>query len=1064
MKRMKRFFAGLSCLLILAALTAPCLFLAVLASEAGVEYTGAHLIVSIDGVRITEELLSEEPSYTHGTYLITGEADSPAGVTLRCRTDDDRMFTGYLTLVLYRDDNYLGEESHYLNGWNNREAGLLIRWYRTKAGPDTEPFFIHQPAGFEMDGKAEVRLSLAEILQEFNGAAETPGLGAANRVEIQLGQAYMTQYGNFKVDLRFVEENVQVVQSTAAPNPGEDDGTEIREDVVEGWDSAHTAVTVAVSLGGALAAAGAAGAALSGSAGGQSGDGGQDGADERKKKTYRMKVYKNFGDALRRGDEPVKVWARIVEVVDGTERNAPWLSERITVSGTGMTVRPLGMENTYMGAEISVPADSDAERAVLSFTYAGEGGVFRNNIVFRVIGAPEIRFADPGPDGQGLVLRETGGAVFLLGDGRTCEILFCLRDAVGAPKDLKLTTDRTDLAELSWEKLPRWPHTYKAVVRNLTRRPEEGIFAQARNTVVSIRASFENGDTAEAAFGLAFWPEGLSVRTGAQIEAGRLVVHAYVDELQYGDDVELVSRFIFTDLHFTLAVPTGTGVELLQPKDDDLQFGRLKGEGAVNHNIAAKYRFTVGPTPNAGLYQLRQQDMLYEQENPFLVELPITARYGQQTWQTELPIRLRGKDPEPMDEESEIERKKLLFRLKKFVDDDAKRAEWVFLLKEKMSDGHVSAATFRLMSKAIIRDYMDYWTQQGEDAKFAADAFDLLVSAASCTKWVCSVSFSYAMEAYAGPVASAILQPVFDLILDSVEELTAAFVEGRTFDPEKLQICKHISDGGDNVAANMLGSSLVMGNPAAWKKNAQYISMYVAYSFLRNLAKKAAETGEVDIPGVLFDTLKDLTVNMLKIMAGHLFQAWLKNREFQQQAGKAVAGTVRKGAARFFARNGGAVVVDAGKGLQAPVDAKVFWQKFISEEVGADTARLIDWGAHKYDTMAFDLRNNGDLVFSFALWEAAGQEPVWCEINLSACFKDALILQAGPLLCSPFGVLYQLIFGSLPAAEKPVTFPKDPPLTTRHRERLAREGYTTMRDEYWSGRKEKQPPVTDGTE
>ena len=436
---------------------------------------------------------------------------------------------------------------------------------------------------------------------------------------------------------------------------------------------------------------------------------------------------------------------------------------------------------------------------------------------------------------------------------------------------------------------------------------------------------------------------------------------------------------------------------------------------------------------------------------PFLVELPIRAQVNGQTYDAELPLRLKGKAPEPM-QDWEIERAKLLFRLRKFVDDDAKRAEWVFLIKEKMSDGHVSAATFRMMSKAIVQEYMDYWREQGEGYKFTADVFDFLISTAECTKWACSVCFSYAMEAYAGPVASAVLQPVFDLMLDSTQELTAAFVEGRPFNAEKMEVYKHLSDAGDNVASNMLASSLKMGDPLAWKKNAQYISMYLAYSFLRNLAKKAAETGEVDIPGVMFDTFKDLTVTMFKIIAGHLFQAWLKNREFQKQAGKVVSENIRKGAALYFARNGGAAV-DISQGLKAPVVPKVLLQKFISEEVGADVAHLVDWGAHKADTVSLDLRNNGDLVCTFALWEAKGQDTVWCEINLTACVSDFIRMNAAPLAFSPFDILYDLLFGGVPAARAPVAFPKDPPVVTRHNERLERGEHTKMNEEYWQGKK-----------
>jgi hypothetical protein len=80
--------------------------------------------------------------------------------------------------------------------------------------------------------------------------------------------------------------------------------------------------------------------------------------------------------------------------------SAAELSEKIIVSGSDMNVKDAGMENTYRGAEVSIPADSEAQTATLTFTYNGEGGVFRNNIIFKVIGEPEITFPDVTEDGK----------------------------------------------------------------------------------------------------------------------------------------------------------------------------------------------------------------------------------------------------------------------------------------------------------------------------------------------------------------------------------------------------------------------------------------------------------------------------------------------------------------------------------------------------------------------------------------------------------------------------------------------------------------------------------------
>ena len=839
----------------------------------------------------------------------------------------------------------------------------------------------------------------------------------------------------------------QIATMIAPLTAGEDGGTTIWNGIVEGLSSITKDLTsaekIGISLGGALAAAGA----LSTVGGGKNkGDKDSKEEEEKKKKTYKMKVYKGFGDAIRKGDQAVSVWARIVEIEELPDRTREMirddLTEKISASGEGMDVRLIGMQNNYMGAEISIPADSEAQTATLIFTFTGAGGVMHNRITFRVIGEPCIRFPEFTEDGGSWILYETASKALLLGDRHFYSVFFCFQDAFGEPIDIDLIPNKQCMVDMKWFRVPEYPNTYKVLIENLTKLPRRSIFTSPQNMIVTIRANFQNGDIAEGAFDLSFYQDGLTVQTKAELENGRVVIHAFTDEIYYGDDTEAKSRFVYTNLFFTLAIRTDKGVEILQPHDDMLEFGKLEGKGSINQNIAAKYDFSIGPTPNEGWYQLQQRDMLYEQEEPFLVELPITAHYDQETRDMELPIRLRGKAPDPL-EDWRIERQKLLFRLRKFVDDDAKRAEWFFLVKEKMANGEVSALTFRIMSKSVIIDYMVYWMYEGKIGRLQETAYNYLIDAANGVKWLMSVAFSYAMEAFAGPVASSILQPAFDMMLDSVEELTAAVCFSRSFNIDNLPVARRLAEANDNMGATFLGSALDLEHPITnWRMNAQFISMYLALSFFKNLVKKKMEKDQWDIPGVIFDTFKDLTVNMFKIIAGNLFRTWLEKAGFVEKAEEKVAGEVQKGFLKFFARSGGASNAALGKG-----DIWTAAQVFVSSFVGEGIGKVFD----KSDKTSLDWQNNGDIVFSFPLLEVEGEKPIWCMINITASINIALQSGSTALPLSPFSILYDWIFGSTPTASAPVTFTMNTPMDLKRKQDA--EQLLKSREEYYKGNK-----------
>ncbi len=1056
MKKIKRFLTALISVVITFLMLTPGFGSYVQAADK--VYHAAWQEIEIDGIRITDEkkientfsttdpgASKENPADLYG-YKLIGECGSISDVKINTRAWKF-WFQGHTYVTFYHNETEVGHESyHTINGPAGGTPEMVSRWHTNLLGIDTAVSWVYNTQGYQKISKNNYILSVGDIVSEFEKSRNNPEVNRVNRVVIILTSFVMPTNSVFEADLRFNSENsgkIQIATQTASQNPGEDTGTRIWNEIVEGFSSLIDGINdksavekIGVSLGGALATAGALSAANGGKKQNDNGDG-----EEKKKKTFKMKVYKGFGDAIKKGADPVSVWARIVEIeeLEGRTRETirDDLTGMISASGEGMNVRPIGMQDSWQGAEVSIPAGSEAQTATLIFTFTGKGGVMHNRITFRVIGEPCIRFPEFTEDGGSWILHETASQALLLGDRHFYSVFFCFQDAFGEPIDIDLIPNKQGMVNMKWFRVPEYPNTYKAQIENLTKLPKRSIFTSSQNMIVSIRAKFQNGDITEGAFNLSFYQDGLTVQTKAEIENGRVVIDAFTDEIYYGDDTEAKSRFVYTDLFFTLAIRTDKGVEIIQPHGDMLEFGKLEGRGRINQNIAAKYDFSIGPTPNEGWYQLQQRDMLYEQEQPFLVELPITAHYDQETRDMELPIRLRGKAPDPL-EDWRIERQKLLFRLRKFVDDDAKRAEWFFLVKEKMANGEVSALTFRIMSKSVVIDYMVYWMNEGKIGRLQETAYNYLIDAANGVKWLMSVAFSYAMEAYAGPVASSILQPAFDMMLDSVEELTAAVCFNRSFNIENLPVAKRLTEANDNMAATFLGSALDLKHPITdWRMNVQFISMYLALSFFKNLVKKKMEKDQWDIPGVIFDTFKDLTVNMFKIIAGKLFRTWLEKMGFVEKAEEKVAEEVQEGFLKFFARSGGASNAALGEG-----DIWTAAQVFVSNFVGEGVGKVID----KSDRMSLDWQNNGDIVFSFPLLEVEGEKPIWCMINITASITKLIEL---PL--SPFIILYEWIFGGTPTASAPVTFTMDTPMDLKRKQDVER--LLKMREEYYKGNK-----------
>ena len=122
---------------------------------------------------------------------------------------------------------------------------------------------------------------------------------------------------------------------------------------------------------------------------------GGDGPDEpeeepRKPSTYKMILYKEFGDTLRVGDEPRIIGARIEELTaDGEKIDRRDLTETIrVVEGDNIQLLGTGMSNKYRIGRIQVPMPDSmtpiATKGSVIFVFEGPSGILRNNVVFKI--------------------------------------------------------------------------------------------------------------------------------------------------------------------------------------------------------------------------------------------------------------------------------------------------------------------------------------------------------------------------------------------------------------------------------------------------------------------------------------------------------------------------------------------------------------------------------------------------------------------------------------------------------------------------------------------------------
>ena len=191
--------------------------------------------------------------------------------------------------------------------------------------------------------------------------------------------------------------------------------------------------------------------------------------EDKNGKSYKMYLNKNFSDAIRYDKPGVPVYARMVEISkEGEEIDRFDLTQKIEIfSGSSVIkVRDPSTSGNYVGAFIeaeSVTNSENPKEGVVSFKFSGEGGTFQNNVHFRLVGEPYIKFDEQGD-------RLFMEVDMIEGDNGEYIVPFTLVDFAEIPKvSVKPQEESPFIVEL--EKIDDF--SYKAKITNQSIRSEK---------------------------------------------------------------------------------------------------------------------------------------------------------------------------------------------------------------------------------------------------------------------------------------------------------------------------------------------------------------------------------------------------------------------------------------------------------------------------------------------------------------------------------------------------------------------------------------------------------------
>ena len=687
------------------------------------------------------------------------------------------------------------------------------------------------------------------------------------------------------LNIRFeftVNKASQSVTEKADDKPGEDHGTYIKPEIITEPDDSGFPGGAIVSIGGAIAA----GAAIvSGS-----GDKKTEGKDDKKKKkrsSYRMYVYKEFGDAIRKDGQPVRIGARIAEITEDGEVERNDLSEKIRIFSEDdtLSVSNPRMSGKYKFARVSCEKDSPHAEGTVSFQYEGEGGIFTKHVVFRLVGAMEIVFPAMNADGNWVANANLNETDVIAGIGGRARLRFMIKDATEEPK--RVTFANTGGFDIGISRDKEYAYTYWAEITNKTDKIEKtaGIFADKKQQAIGIKAIFEDKSSVESEFLINIWPDGISVPMEDQKD-GYIEMDTLPDEKAAGTANIPPARF-------NVYVCYLDGEEAVIEKNPTMTFSGFFDEGKYGKTFTTEhFPWKVFGGAGIAIYPYKTLPVIME---PYYAYLKLLYRGTGQREEAELPFRLTGikADLPSMARKEEALRK-------------LKRAIQIFgigsdpdLRNMVRNAPHMSGADIEHLTNQILLAGREFYQAQSEEYASIDAVMTKYIVVASSLVAIGDKATEMAIKQY-WPTAPADLIAAFaNPFKNALAEYLGQYVARWSWvdlteggDIEEFAFMKTlVSSSNQTLEAVLTGET-----PMTPKVMGQIVSLYLMMSYARHYFY-----GEGDEKGDIFKSLLaamgDLTLAKFKQFLGDKVKALGEKvlKPFSNYAGKLLSDQLRKG-------------------------------------------------------------------------------------------------------------------------------------------------------------------------
>ncbi|HBL84530.1 MAG: hypothetical protein A2Y17_01020 [Clostridiales bacterium GWF2_38_85] len=732
---------------------------------------------------------------------------------------------------------------------------------------------------------------------------------------------------------------------------------------------------------GALSVAAALGAA--GASGG--GTNGENNEEDKNGKRYKMYIRKDFGDSIRYNKPGVTVYARMVEISkEGEETDRFDLTQNIEIfSGSNaLKVRDTTIAGNYMGAIVEAESMSNTDNptdGIVSFKFTGEGGSFQDNVKFRLVGDPYIKF-----DEQGDYLSMTVNMIE--GDDGEYIVPFTLVDFMEVPKvELKLQDESPFDAEL--EKVDDFH--YKAKLRNTSTKSEKPN-DRSKTFSVEVMAESEH-DYKSDYFNAIIYPEGITVSVIRFDDNDYAQIGAYEDkEREEGGEVVMATSFKLELAVSTVDANDRIKAELVDLSKLDVKFDKLKGTDTRAENLATVFKYEIEPTNNAGIYKFQPKMQIPEGDSKHYLTFPISCEYQNKPYNLDLPVRLIGEPFNEMKAKKE-ELDLLLKRIRKYMPPE----DWSSVINNiKENYDRMSPKEIRLLNRSLYEITARTLYDESQANINYAETLDWVIWGLEWVKWVGDQAFSYVAAAYTGPVGEALLTPTKEIMVQLIAE-NIWYREGITSPADKLR--------GVNTSLMAMMENMLMtqiDKDTSLKKVGMILASFTVIKIVNHYFNDIGSDGKpIGFYDAILAGLGDLTVNAFKMIVSNKFEEMANNPKAKEYFQKYVGEWLKK-------------FLDANAAGWRGKDGFDLVKKYVEETFGLIAAK-----AYTKATQIELEEKPGSLIVKINVWDYPGRP------------NDSIIVAIDVMNVKEqiFDYMFDMIFGSFPFTSAPLNPPADPP-------------------------------------